>query len=102
MELLQLVKHALGLRTRGQKRALGTVLVYLYAEPTRWEISGKPVDPKRITQHRREVAQFAGLVRGDDVVFAPVRWADLIGEWKKRPTLTDHATALAERFGSLG
>ena len=35
--------------------------------------------------HRREVAQFAGLVRGDQVAFAPVTWADLVAQWARTP-----------------
>lgn len=102
LDAVQLVKHALGLRTRAEKRALGAVLIYLYAEPSHWAGSGKAVDPARIALHRREVAQFAGLVRGDQVAFAPLRWADLLAAWAKTPALADHAAALTDRFGHLG
>lgn len=102
LDAVQLVKHALGLRTRAEKRALGAVLVYLYAEPKHWAGSGKPVDAARIALHRREVAQFAGLVRGDQVAFAPVTWADLAAQWAKTPAIAAHAAALTDRFGPLG
>ncbi|WP_430463875.1 PGN_0703 family putative restriction endonuclease [Tabrizicola sp.] len=102
LDAVQLVKHALGLRTRAEKRALGAVLVYLYAEPKHWAGSGKPVDAARIALHRREVAQFAGLVRGDQVAFAPVTWADLVAQWAKTPAIAAHAAALTDRFGPLG
>jgi hypothetical protein len=81
---------------------LGAVLVYLYAEPKHWAGSGKPVDAARIALHRREVAQFAGLVRGDQVAFAPVTWADLVAQWAKTPAIAAHAAALTDRFGPLG
>lgn len=101
LDAVQLVKHALGLRTRAEKRALGAVLVYLHAEPPRWAGSGKPVDPAAIAGHRHEVAQFAGLVRGDQVAFVALRWADLLADWAARPGLSAHAAALSDRFGPL-
>lgn len=101
LDAVQLVKHALGLRTRAEKRALGSVLVYLYAEPPQWAVSGKPVDPARIALHRREVAQFAGLVRGDQVTFAPLKWSDLLADWTKHPALAAHASGLKDWFGPL-
>jgi hypothetical protein len=101
VDAVQLVKHALGLRTRAHKRALGAVLVYLYAEPEVWAGSGKPVDKARIAQHRREVAVFSGLVKGDQVAFVAVRWADLLAQWAAIPALADHAGALRDRFGGV-
>lgn len=101
LDAVQLVKHALGLRTQGEKRARGAVLVYLYAEPAQWPRTGKPVDPARIKLHRHEVAQFAGLVKGDQVAFVALRWADLLADWAKNPALAAHAAALADRFGPL-
>jgi hypothetical protein len=102
LDAVQLVKHALGLRTRAEKRGLGAVLVYLYAEPSHWAGSGKPLDTARLALHRREVAQFAGLVRGDQVAFAPLKWADLVAQWARTPALAPHAAALTDRFGALG
>lgn len=102
LDAVQLVKQALGLRTRAEKRAQGAVLVYLYAEPAVWAGSGKPLDPARIKLHHHEVAQFAGLVRGDQVTFAPLRWSDLLADWARHPQLAAHVAALRERFGALG
>ena len=102
LDAVQLVKHALGLRTRAEKQARGAVLVYLYAEPPLWPRTGKAVDPARLKLHRHEVAQFAGLVKGDQVAFVALRWADLLADWAKRPALADHAAALQRQFGPLG
>jgi len=102
LDAVQLVKDALGLRTQAEKQAKGAVLVYLYAEPTIWAKSGKPVDAARIKLHRHEVAQFAGLVKGDQVAFVPLRWADLLAAWGKHPGLADHVAALNASFGDLG
>jgi hypothetical protein len=101
LDAVQLIKSAYAILTRAEKRAVGGVLVYLYAEPATWA-SGKPVDPKRIALHRREVAQFAKLVAGDTVSFVPMRWEDLLDQWAKSAKLAAHAGALHDRFGALG
>ena len=106
LDAVQLVKHAYGLRTRAQKRALGAVLVYLYAEPALWS-SGKPVDGARKAQHRDEIARFAARVAGDDVVFVALRWGDLLRQWEqaadqKGHGLAAHVAAMRARFGELG
>ena len=101
LDAVQLVKHAYGIRTRAQKRALGSVLVYLYAEPAQWA-SGKPVDPARKAQHRAEIARFGETVAGDDVVFVPLNWGDLLWHWDRVPALRAHVAALRARFGDLG
>lgn len=101
LDAVHLVKQALGLRTRAEKRALGAVLVYLYAEPPTWAGSGKPVDAARMALHRHEVAQFAGLVRGDQVAFVALGWGELLAQWSTIPALGPHAAALAARFGPL-
>ena len=100
LDAVQLVKQAYGLRTQAGKRAKGAVLVYLYAEPPRWA-SGKPVDPARIARHRVEVADFAHRVKGDDVVFAALRWSDLLTQWAGLAGLSRHAGAVMQRYGSL-
>jgi hypothetical protein len=94
------VKHAYGLRNQSVKRARGAVLVYLHAAPATWA-SGKPVSPEAIARHQAEVEDFARAVRGDDVAFAAVRWADLLAQWAKTPALTPHATAITARYGAL-
>ncbi len=98
LDAVQLVKDAYGIRTRAEKRALGAVLVYLYAEPALWA-NGKPVDPARIAQHRREVAAFSKAVAGDNCVFVPVRWTDLLHQWSKMPALKAHVLGLRAKFG---
>jgi len=101
LDAVQLIKHAYGIRTRAEKRALGSVLVYLFAEPKFWA-SGKQVDRARVALHRREVAAFGRAVSGDEVVFVPLRWGNLIRQWAAIPALGAHVAALRERFGDLG
>lgn len=100
LDVAQLVKHAYGLRTQAVKRARGAVLVYLHATPATWA-SGKPVDPQAIRRHAEEIRDFAARVKGQDVTFAPLRWADLLAQWSGVPALADHAAAITARFGVL-
>lgn len=101
LDAVQLIKNAYGIYTQSQKKALGAVLVYLYAEPAEWA-SGKAVDPGRIALHRREVADFAKRVAGDSVAFVAVRWADLLDQWGAVKVLAPHVAGLRARFGDLG
>lgn len=100
LDAAQLVKHAYGLKTQGLKRARGAVLVYLHAAPATWA-SGKPVSPDAIARHAAEIADFARAVKGDDVSFVSLRWADLLAAWAKAPALAAHAAAITRRFGPL-
>lgn len=100
LDAVQLVKHAYGLKTQAVKRARGAVLVYLYAAPAAWA-NGKPVDPAAVQRHESEIADFARAIKGDDVVFAPLRWRDLLAHWARIPGLASHAAAIAARFGPL-
>jgi hypothetical protein len=40
-------------------------------------------------------------VKGDDVVFVPLRWADLLLQWAGKPELAAHAAAVNGRFALL-
>ncbi|MCU0829264.1 MAG: hypothetical protein MUE52_18205 [Tabrizicola sp.] len=100
LDAVQLVKHAYALRTQGVKRAKGAVLVYLHAAPATWA-SGKPVSPEAIARHQAEISDFARAVQGDAVTFVPLRWADLLADWARRPELDEHAVAIRARFGPL-
>lgn len=100
LDAVTLVKQAYALRTQALKQARGAVLVYLHAAPAHWA-SGKPVDPKAITRHQAEVADFARAVKGDDVTFVPLRWVDLLTQWSQTPAIAAHGTALRGWFGGL-
>jgi hypothetical protein len=100
LDAVQLVKHAYGLKTQGVKRARGAVLVYLHAAPAFWA-SGKPVDPALTRRHEAEIADFAHAVKGDDVIFVPLRWADLLADWSRHPATAAHAAAVTGWFGGV-
>jgi hypothetical protein len=100
LDAVTLVKQAYALRTQSLKRARGAVLVYLHAEPQTWG-NGKPVEPAAIARHRSEVASFARAVKGDDVTFVALTWADLLAQWAKTPALVAHTAAVRGWFGGL-
>lgn len=100
LDAVTLVKQAYALRTQSVKRARGAVLVYLHAEPQNWA-SGKPVEPAAIARHRTEVTSFARAVKGDDVTFVALTWADLLTQWSKQPALVAHTAAVKGWFGGL-
>jgi hypothetical protein len=100
LDAVTVVKQAYALRTQSLKRARGAVLVYLYAEPQSWA-NGKPVDPKAIARHRSEVTSFARAVKGDDVTFVALTWAELLTQWSKTPALVAHTAAVRGWFGGL-
>lgn len=100
LDAVTLVKQAYALRTQSLKRARGAVLVYLHAAPHSWA-NGKPVDPKAITRHESEITSFARAVKGDDVTFVALRWADLLAEWSRIPATAAHAAAVKGWFGGL-
>jgi hypothetical protein len=100
LDAVTLVKQAYALRTQSLRRARGAVLVYLHAEPQTWA-SGKPVDPKAIARHRTEVASFARAVKGDDVTFVALTWAELLTQWSRTPALVAHTAAVRGWFGGL-
>jgi hypothetical protein len=100
LDAVTLVKQAYALRNQSVKQARGAVLVYLHAAPSHWS-SGKPVDPKAISRHQAEVVDFARAVKGDDVTFVPLRWADLLAEWAKTPAVMAHALSVQGWFGGI-
>lgn len=99
----QLVKHALGLRTRVQTRAKypgkRPVLFYLYAEPTNWA-DGRPVDNETRIHHRSEIERFAAAVAGCEVEFHHLSYTALIDCWSRSANshLASHARAIRKHF----
>ncbi len=100
----QLVKHALGLRTRTrlgkEYAALSPILLYLYAEPDLLPNSNKPIDDDAKAAHREEINCFAKSVEGDEVRFIACSYRELLAtwEWSENPEVREHAKAVACRF----
>ncbi len=102
LDATQLVKHAFGLRTASRKMSpvpLAPVLVYLHAEPGHWP-DGRAVPPADIEAHRREIAVFAGLVAGDEVVFRATPYRDMLRSWDASPlaAVREHVSAVRRHF----
>jgi hypothetical protein len=103
LDAAQLVKHAFGLRTAVHSVAAWAgkrpVLYYLYAEPESWP-GGKPIPPMQRSHHRAEVAAFAEMTEGDEVLFRSCSYRQLLASWSTCPDelICAHADALRERF----
>jgi len=100
----QLVKHALGLRTRtrtGKEYAgLVPILLYLYAEPDFLPNSNKAIGDEAKAVHRNEISHFTHSVEGDEVRFVACTYRELLATWDRSedPEIRDHAKAVAYRF----
>lgn len=99
LDAAQLVKHAFGLRTEGQKSGHRVGLLYLYAEPRAFP-DGRPIPAASIKLHREEVAAFSAEVSSGtcDVAFHSLSYSQLITHWTGQSELAVHAAALAARF----
>jgi hypothetical protein len=93
LDAVQLVKHAFGLITEAVRSKKMPMLVYLYAEPSKW-------DTALIQVHRQEVERFRGAVEGAAVRFVSVRWKDWLSLWASLPneTIAAHGRTLSAEF----
>ena len=100
----QLFKHAFALRTQvnreGEHYSLTPVLMYLYAEPEFWPRDGEPISEDAKTQHKREIADFARRVDGDEVTFIACSYRELLSGWQESgsPEVRSHAEAATRCF----
>ena len=100
----QLVKHALGLRTRSspgkESAGLTPILIYPYAEPDFLPNVGKAIDEYAKAIHREEVEAFARKVAGDEVRFVACTYRELLDGWCKHgaPHVKAHAEAVLRCF----
>ena len=104
LDRAQLLKHALALRTEvhrmGPTRGLKPILMYIYAEPAFWPLTGEPVEPRLIEVHRDEVEAFAENVRKDEVRFVHRTYRKLLGRWMESMAadIRGHAEAVFQCF----
>jgi len=68
LDAVQLIKHALGLRTEGQRCGKEPVLLYIHAEPQRFP-RGADISLGQIEHHRDELQRFSDAVAGAAVPF---------------------------------
>ena len=104
LDSVQLVKHALALRTQvssgGEFEGLKPVLFYLYAEPDAWPRNGKPVEDEAKVAHREEIKHFTQSVEADEVRFVACSYRELLAAWERseNPEIREHAKAVVSRF----
>jgi len=60
--------------------AIQPVLLYIYAEPRLWP-DGRCTSSAVMDAHRREIADFAEIVRRDEVAFAAITYRDMLRRW---------------------
>lgn len=94
LDAAQLVKHAFGLVTEGNRIRKAPVLLYLYAEPATRGASS--ITPATLARHRAEIASFAAAVAGAAVRFAACSYREWFAGWTG--DALHHANALVERF----
>lgn len=86
----QLVKHAYGLATEGNRRGKGAVLYYIYAEPA------DTADEQAFALHREEISDLSRRVQGARVRFAACSWPQWLADFSGETA--DHARAIENRF----
>ena len=94
LDAAQLVKHAFGLVTEGNRIGKAPVLLYLYAEPATLGIS--VITQETLARHRVEIANFATAVAGAAVRFEACSYREWFAGWTG--DAHHHADALVERF----
>lgn len=94
LDAAQLVKHAFGLITEGNRISKKPVLLYLYAEPALRGTSA--ITPDTLARHRAEIVNFAAAVAGAAVRFAACSYREWLVGWTD--DARHHADALVERF----
>ncbi|MGQ7792812.1 hypothetical protein ACUN0C_10425 [Faunimonas sp. B44] len=99
----QLIKHALALRTEvrraGRASPKRPVLLYVFAEPTRWP-DGRPIASADRQRHRDEIGWFADAVAGDEVTFVACSYRRLLTLWAGSgdPGVREHAARITACF----
>jgi len=97
LDAAQLVKHAFGLVTQGQRIGKTPVLVYLFAEPAR--LGNAPLPATAFAAHRDEIARFAVAVQGAQVSFHAISYREWLATWPSLPSpVARHAAAIEDTF----
>lgn len=94
LDAAQLVKHAVGLVTEGQRIGMAPILLYLFAEPA---MRGRtPILTNDHSAHRIEIDTFAAAVAGAAVGFAACSYREWLSGWTGEAG--GHADAVLSRF----
>ena len=104
LDAAQLVKHAFALRSvvhrRKQYHGLTPILLYVYAEPEFWPETNRRITDSAKQQHREEIARFASIVEGDEVIFKSCTYRRILEIWLNAsdPEIRAHAETVIKRF----
>ena len=84
----------------GSTRGLKPILLYIYAEPAFWPITGEQVEPRLIEVHRDEIEAFSESVGQDEVRFVHCTYRKLLSTWMESvaPDVRGHAEAVLQCF----
>ena len=96
LDAAQLVKHAYGLVTEGQRLGKLPILFYIFAEPA--DRAGRDISDEARALHRVEITEFASAVNGDAVQFASSNYRDWIRTWTSERPVVEHGEALKRSF----
>lgn len=94
LDAAQLVKHAFGLVSEGNRVGKMAVLLYLYAE--RATRGASAITPETLVRHRTEITDFAAAVAGAAVRFAACSYREWFACWTG--DVRHHANALIDQF----
>lgn len=104
LDAAQLVKHAFALRSvvhrRKQYHGLTPILLYVYAEPEFWPETNRRITDSAKQQHREEIARFASIVEGDEVIFKSCTYRRILEIWLNASDseIRAHAETVIRRF----
>jgi hypothetical protein len=79
LDAAQLVKHAFGLVTDGERHSRRPHLFYLYSEPT--QLGHKLISEECKERHRSEIAEFSSLTAGAAVTFSACSYREWLSSW---------------------
>lgn len=97
LDAAQLVKHAFGLVTEGRAKSKRPYLVYLFAEPQKYQ--GRFIDEDVKRKHREEIGRFSAAVNGAEVGFGSLSYREWLATWPDSdPALMDHRAEIFKRF----
>jgi hypothetical protein len=97
LDAAQLVKHAFGLVTDGRRKSKRPYLVYLFAEPEKYQ--GRLIDEGIKRKHREEIARFSAAVNGAEVGFGGVSYREWLSTWPDSDSeLVAHRGEILKRF----
>ena len=97
LDVVQLIKHYLGLRNRKDIDKHRAILFYLFWEPVNWN------EFDVFVRHRREIEEFAEQVKRTSIEFVAQSYPELWSEWENQTEwkYREHLVNLRHRYGVI-